>query len=90
MNYRTRILGYDITFSKPSSCPICEKQQQLDILERVIDTQDGLLKYIVIFKCSSCHEISIAEFVIGKETELKEIEFSSSKNPIEAVKILGK
>ena len=48
-----------------------------------MDTQDGVLRYVMVLKCCSCHEISFAKFVIGKETELKAIESSSNANPID-------
>ena len=88
MNYTTRILGYDITLSKPNSCVACNKKQVPDILERIIDTQDGELRYIMVLKCNNCHKISFAVYKIGPEKELKNISEHSKLSPIEPQSVL--
>ena len=33
-----RMFGYDISLVKPNKCPYCNKNNDLDILQRVIET----------------------------------------------------
>lgn len=83
----TRILGYVITLERPESCPECNNKLTSDILDRVVDLENGILRYILIYKCSHCHKIIFVFYEIGKESELPQIEKESKKNPVKAVKI---
>ena len=83
----TRILGYVITLERPSDCPNCSEKLGSDILNRVVDIEDGVLRYILVYKCSICHKIIFVFYEIGKENELPQIEKESKKNPIKAAKI---
>lgn len=89
MEYTTRIMGYSITFIKPQECNTCHKKTNLNILERIVDNTDGMIRYILVLKCPVCNEITFASYKIGKESELPIIEKESDKNPITPYKVEG-
>ena len=74
MKYKTRILGHNITLLKPNGCLACNKTLDLDILERVIDVQNGKMRYTMILKCPSCFKLNFALYNIGEENNLTTIE----------------
>ena len=87
--YTTRILGYDIKFKKPQQCVNCNKKSDLQILGRIIDTDNETIRYILVLKCPMCHNVVFAIYNIGKENELPLIEKQSKDNPIEPSLISG-
>ena len=79
---RSRILGYVITLEKPSSCLCCDSKKEPEILERVLDNDNGVLRYCLVLKCRECHEIFISTYLIGREEELMNIEKETITKPI--------
>ena len=85
MEYTTRIMGYSVTFVKPQECSVCHISVNINILEHIVDNNEGSLRYILILKCPSCHELMMAKYHVGKESELKNIQESSNTDPIESL-----
>lgn len=82
MTIRSRILGYSVLLEKPIECFCCYKKIEPEILERVLDNDNGVLRYGLVMKCRDCHEVFFVLYLIGEETQLSNIELESNKNPI--------
>ena len=79
---KSRILGYVITLEKPIECLCCDSKEEPEILDRVLDNDNGVLRYCLVLKCRDCHDIFMVTYLIGKESDLLDIEKNSNKSPI--------
>ena len=86
MTITSRILGYEITLEKPSRCFLCNTNSEPEILERVVDNDEGVLRYALVLKCRNCHNMFLTTYLIGDVKILKEIEDISKNKPLKCIK----
>lgn len=89
MTFKTKILGHNISLSKINKCHSCGKTQDLDILERIIDTRNDKMRYTMVTMCRYCNKLNIALYHIGSESKLDETEKECENAPIEPYKIFN-
>ena len=83
-----RMFGYDISLVKPNRCPYCNKNNDPDILQRVVETTDKSIRYFLILECTSCKEVFFSRYDILKDKPLEEKEKETRNNPISPTSVI--
>jgi len=88
MDYTVQIMGHAITLSREPYCPCCDVRTTPDLIQTVMDNDNGIIRYVIISKCSSCRGLSYTKYIIGSEKELDAYE--KEPNMVAAPKVSGR